>query len=122
MVTCEAEIHHVNCRAEQYEIALSGFPQSGLPTKIFGPLESRSRNGGIGRKLSHSVIRPTAPLFPRDFGTSRIQGNRSRANAAGQAHFSRPRGVQKTSEHCKPVIAREKNEPVPAREQLQFRK
>ncbi len=40
--------------------------------------------------------------------------HRSRANAEGQAHFSRQTGVQRAFDHSKPVIDPEKNEPVPA--------
>ncbi len=45
-------------------------------------------------------------------------GNRSRAIAAGQAHFSQQVRVQRVFDHSKPVIDPEKNEPVPARERL----
>ncbi len=48
--------------------------------------------------------------------------NRSRANAAGQAHFSRQARVQRVFDHSNPAIDPEKNEPVPARERLPLRR
>ncbi len=49
------------------------------------------------------------------FGRNRLQ-----ANAAGQANFSRPTDVQRAFKHSEPASDPEKNEPVPAREQLRF--
>ncbi len=37
-----------------------------------------------------------------------LRSNRSRANAAGQARFSRQTGVQRAFDHSKPVIDPEK--------------
>ncbi len=44
--------------------------------------------------------------------------NRSRANAAGQAHFSRSTDVRNVFDHSEPAFDPEKNEPVPAHERL----
>ncbi len=44
--------------------------------------------------------------------------HRSRANAAGQAHFSWQAAFGDFFDHSKPVFDPEKNEPVPALEHL----